>query len=208
MKGLLRKDFYMMVRYCRSMLLILVMFLGVSFVNTDNLFFNVYPCMLCSMLPITLISYDERSHWNQYSMTMPYTRAQLVGSKYLLGLMVNAAAVVVSLLTAVLRTVFFAHDTVVPGDVLSLGSMMLAVSLAAPSLCLPWIFKLGAEKGRLAFYGVIVVMFGGAAAVSNLSANGVGIPAGFSGPWILPGMAALYAASWALSLAFYKKKEV
>ena len=204
MKGLLRKDFYMAVRYCRSMLLILVVFLGVSLVNANNLFFNVYPCLLCSMIPISLISYDERSRWDRYSMTMPYTRSQLVGCKYVLGLMVNAAAVVVSLLTAVLRTVLITHEAITAGEILSLGATMLSVSLAAPSLCLPWIFKLGAEKGRIAFYGVIVVIFGGSAA---MTASGVEINPNLGTHWLLLGMAALYAASWALSTAFYKNKE-
>ncbi len=203
MKGLLRKDFYMTIRYCRSMLFILVVFLGVSFVNKDSLFFNVYPCLLCSMIPITLLSYDERSHWDQYSLTMPYTRAQLVGGKYLIGLIISGIAVLVSLAVVALRSVV-AGEALTAGGLLSLTAAMLAVSLAAPSLCLPWFFKLGVEKGRIVYYGVIVVLFGGAAA---LTASGVNVPVNASGYWLLPAMAALFAASWALSTAFVKNKE-
>lgn len=202
MKGLLRKDFYMTLRYCRSMLLILVVFLAVSFVNKDSLFFNVYPCLLCSMIPITLLSYDERSRWDRYSLTMPYTRAQLVGSKYLIGLIISGIAVLVSLAVVVLRTVA-AGEALTAGGLLSLAAAMLAVSLAAPSLCLPWFFKLGVEKGRIVYYGVIVVLFGGAAA---LTTSGINVPL-TGGFWMLPAMAALFTASWALSTAFVKNKE-
>ena len=203
MKGLLRKDFYMMIRYCRTMLLILILFLGVSFVNVENFFFSIYPCLLCSMIPITLLSYDERSHWNQYSLTMPYTRSQLVGSKYLIGLIVNVVVVLVSLAVAAARTIA-AGETLTAAGILSLGAAMLAASLTVPGLCLPWIFKLGVEKGRMAFYGVIVVIFGGAAV---LTASGVEVSLNMGGHWILAIMAALFAASWALSAAFVKNKE-
>ena len=44
MKGLLLKDLYMAAKYCRAFLLIVVVFLAVSFFGDDNIFFVVYPC--------------------------------------------------------------------------------------------------------------------------------------------------------------------
>jgi len=207
MKGLLLKDYYMTVRYCRSMLLILLVFVGVSFVNPDNRFFTIYPCLLCSMIPITLISYDERSRWSQYSCTMPYTRAQLVGSKYLIGLLIDLTAVCFSLLAEVLRAAVSGGTMPSAGELLSLGEIMMAVSLAAPSLCLPWIIKLGVEKGRLVFYAVLVVIFGGSAAAVNIAPQGLLFSAG-SVHLALVAMVMLFAASWALSVAIMNKKEV
>ena len=52
-----------------------------------------------------------------------------------------------------------------------------------------------------------LICFGGAAAISKVA--GDARPAAFSGPihLFLAVMVALYAASWALSAAFYRKKE-
>ena len=206
MKGLIIKDLYQVGRYCRTMFLILAVFLGVSLVTPNNLFYTYYPCLLMSMIPITLISYDERSHFDQYSVTMPCTRAQVVGGKYVVGLIMSGAALILSLIVTAVRAVI-AKQPLSAAELLSTGEIMAAVSLGAPALSMPWFFKLGAEKGRIAYYAAFALFFGGAAAVSAVT--GSVQPAAFSGPihLVFLGMAALYAVSWALSAAFYKKKE-
>ena len=55
MKGLLLKDWYMIQKYCRSYILITAVFIGISLENGENLFFTFYPCMLCGMIPVTLL---------------------------------------------------------------------------------------------------------------------------------------------------------
>ena len=86
MKGLLLKDWYMMKKYCRYYLFCAVGFIILSVMSEGNMFFIFYPCLLCGMIPVNLIGYDERSRWMQYSGTMPYTKAQIVSGKYLIGL--------------------------------------------------------------------------------------------------------------------------
>ena len=207
MKGLIIKDLYQTARYCRTMVLVVVVFLGVSFFSASNDFFTYYPCLLCGMIPVTLLSYDERSGWNRYALSMPVTRAQLVGGKYLMGMLMVAAATVISTAAAAVRTRVFGA-AVTSGELLRTVEIMLAVGLMAPALCLPWMFKLGVEKGRLAYYAVIMLFFGGSAAVTvGLREQGsVTIPAG-AGHALLLVAAVLFAASWALSAAFYKTKE-
>ena len=70
MKGLLRKDLYMMGKYCRSYLLLVIVFLCVSVFSSDNLFFVFYPSLFSGMIPVSLLAYDERSRWTQYSGTL------------------------------------------------------------------------------------------------------------------------------------------
>lgn len=81
MKGLLLKDWYMIQKYCRSYILITAVIIGISLANGENLFFTFYPCMLCGMIPVTLLGYDERSGWMQYSGTMPYRECSFRHSK-------------------------------------------------------------------------------------------------------------------------------
>ena len=58
MKGLLLKDLYMTMKYCRTYLLIAVVFIAVSFGGGDSLIFIFYPCLFCGMIPVSLLGYD------------------------------------------------------------------------------------------------------------------------------------------------------
>ena len=103
MKGLLLKDLYMMKKYCKSYLLITVVFIAVSFASSENLFFTFYPCLLCGMIPVNLLGYDERSRWLQYSETMPYTKGQIVSGKYLIGLGTQIAVLLITGIAQAIR---------------------------------------------------------------------------------------------------------
>ena len=90
MRALFLKDWYMAKSYCRSYLLIVVVFAAVSFVSSESLFFMAYPAIMFGILPVTLISYDERFHWPAYAGTLPLRRRDEVREKYLLSLLLIA----------------------------------------------------------------------------------------------------------------------
>lgn len=209
MKALLRKDFYLLKSYCKSYVLICAVFLGVCLVGGGNLFFIAYPAMLCSLVPVTLMTYDERSRWSEYCACLPFTRAQMVSGKYLTGLLCSA---VVWMLNAAMLLVL-------PGQSAStrlfLMAVILCLSLVSPAVCLPFVFRYGTEKGRIAYYLAIGIFF----ALSYALADRLGIEPGNistlsgSAHSLLPGLgiaclvcAALYAASWALSIRIFEKK--
>ncbi len=91
MKGLLLKDFYQLTKYCRAYLAVALVFAAAAAVN-NNMFFLVYPMIMVSVIPINLISYDEKSKWNLYAGALPYSRRQLVSVKYVIALVVFCAA--------------------------------------------------------------------------------------------------------------------
>lgn len=207
MKGLLLKDFYMTAKYCRSFLLIVIVFLAVSFFGKDNIFFILYPVLISSMIPVTLISYDEHDKWNVYSLTLPYTRGQLVSAKYLTGLIFGAAAYVVSLAATIVRMQlngYFSLDSF-----LGMAVILLALGMLAPTLLLPLVFKLGANKGRIAFYIMIGLMTAAGALAAGIGMQ-FSLPAG--GIWLLAGIVLmillLYVLSWRLSIVFYRRREM
>ena len=156
MKGLLLKDWYMIQKYCRSYILITAVIIGISLANGENLFFTFYPCMLCGMIPVTLLGYDERSGWMQYSGTMPYAKEQIVSEKYLIGILVQLTMLLVTGIAQATK-MMIAGDFVL-GKLAVLMLLMLVVSMLASSIPLPFIFKLGVEKGRTAYYVVIGCM--------------------------------------------------
>ena len=208
MKGLLLKDWYMMKAYCRNYLLIAALFIGLSVMNDDNLFFVFYPCLLCGMIPVNLLGYDERSRWMQYSGTLPYTRSQIVSGKYLIGLSIQ---VFMLILTGLVQGVKMSiSGNFIWNDFVVLMLLVLMVGTVASSISLPFIFKLGVEKGRTAYYVMVGFVCGAsviASRVLNDSMSAEIQPNLILTVLTLVGIG-LYASSWYLSIVFYKKREL
>ena len=208
MKGLILKDLYMIPKYFRNYIFILILFLGLSFTGGDNLFMIFYPGLICGMIPVNLLAYDERSHWDIYCGTLPVTRDMVVSSKYLLSLMILAAVYLITGLVQALRMTLNG-----PFDLesyLVLMSLLWMVFLLSSSVTLPFMFKLGVEKGRMAYYVMIGVVCGSAAIAGQLFNSQLEATIPF-GTVLLIGClvaAAVYGLSWYLSIIFYRKREL
>lgn len=207
MKGLLMKDFYMMKKYCRAYLLIAVVFIAVSFFVEEDLFMTFYPCLLCGMIPVNLLAYDERSHWMEFSGTLPYTKAQIVSGKYLIGLMTQAALLVVTGVAQGIRMAMAGSFALRDFAVLML--LMLCVSTVASSITMPFVFKLGVEKGRLAYYVMVGVVCGGSVVASSIFRGQMQSDIQANAPLTVVALVCIgiYALSWYLSVVFYQKRE-
>ena len=208
MKGLLLKDWYMMKKYCRYYLFCAVGFTILSVMSAGNMFFIFYPCLLCGMIPVNLIGYDERSRWMQYSGTMPYTKAQIVSGKYLIGLF--SQLVILLLMGAAHAVKMMIAGDFVPGEFAVLMLLMLIVSTLSFSISLPFIFKLGVEKGRTAYYVMVGFVCAASFIVSNLFKGQLGTE--IKPNLVLAILAVvgigIYSFSWYMSIVFYKKREV
>lgn len=209
MKGLLLKDLYMIKKYCRAYFFMIAIFVAASaFADGDNLFFVFYPSMLSGLIPVTLLGYDERSGWDKYSATLPYSRAQIVSGKYIIGLSLQ---LIIILLIGIIQTVKIgAYGTINGEGVLLLVALLFIVSCLSSSLCLPFMFKYGVEKGRIAYYIMIGAICGGSVVASsvfraNLNGN---ITSSAVLPVVCIAAAAIYALSWYLSVVFYQKREI
>ena len=206
MKGLLKKDWYMAKRYCRSYILIVLVY-GVLGSLPSGSFLRALPGVMAAMIPVTILAYDERSHWEEYSMTLPCTAKQMVGSKYLLGIGFQLVALLISTVSYVIyaktNNCFSAPELM--GNV----SSMLMLSVLAGSLCLPVMFRWGVEKGRIAYYAVIVLAMIVSSVITALQENGA-FAAVNRHAWapLLPitAAAALELGSWRLSVRFYAKR--
>lgn len=207
MKGLLLKDWYMVRKYCRSYLLIAVVFFAVSLAGSSNLFFLFYPCMLCGMIPVNLLGYDERSHWIAYSATLPCSRAQLVSAKYLMGLMAQGAVLLAGGLAYGIK--MYRYGALVPAELLAMLLLMLALSMLSSALPLPFMFKLGVERGRAAYYVMLGFVFGASILAGNMLEMRQEAGIGLWLPALLAAVGAgLYALSWYLSVVFFRKREL
>ena len=208
MKGLLLKDWYMMRKYCRSYLLIAAVFIAVSLYSNYNLFFIFYPCLLCGMIPVNLLGYDERSRWMQYSGTLPYTKTQIVSAKYLIGLLAQVTILIVTgIAQGVKMTV---AGNFVFGEFVVLMLLMLIVATLTSSISLPFIFKLGVEKGRTAYFIMIGFVCGASILASSFFRGQ--LVAEIEPNAILAALAVagigVYVLSWYLSVVFFKGRDL
>ena len=157
MKALIYKDLIAVWRYCRNYLFICGAFLVLSVFVDEYAFLQMYPLILCGSLVSTLVAYDERDHWDRQVLTMPVSRKQYVTAKYLTGLVLQGIVLVLTACAHGLQmklsggfawTVFWAD-----------AGVMVMLGAAAPSLILPFVFKNGSEKGRMAYLIVIGTIF-------------------------------------------------
>ena len=208
MKGLLLKDFYLTIRHFRVVLPVAILFVIVSVFSDNASFFAVYPCLLAGIIPLSLYSYDEHDKWCGYSQTLPVTKTQYVLAKYIFGLIFVS---VVGIPLSIIHTLRMA-DTyqLMFSNWIGMISELLITGLLPMTIMLPFMFKFGAEKGRVAFI-VIVLLFVVAAYFTTEGTGGHWIDqesiediGGAFVPLIVIG---LFILSGVLSCVFYRKRE-
>lgn len=212
MKGILIKDLYVAAKQCRYMLVSPIVFVVISVFgkNAGTLFFAFFASLLMSMFPMTVMSFDERSRWDVFSIALPYKRSDIVLSKYVLSMAGNVAA----------AALYFVISLIVNAgnwDIefyFSIAVIAASFGLIYTAIAFPPIFKLGVEKGR--FWYLISI-----AAISVMGGIIAETASGLFGPTTKPipaenlsaGLIAfpisiiLVAISAVISIKFYEKRE-
>lgn len=208
MKALIYKDLLAVWKYCRNYVLMCAVFLAASVFVKEYSFLQMYPVIFMGMLVNTLIAYDERDKWDRQVLTMPVTRRQYVTAKYLTGLILQSTVLALTALAHGLQLRLagkFDWETFWVDM-----SMLVVLAAATPSLILPFIFKNGSEKGRMAYLIVLGSVFAAAAAgvVVLKKLDLMGAPMDLPVPGLVAAAAAvLYPSSWALSVRWYEIRE-
>ncbi len=212
MKGLLLKDFYVTIKSYKSILIIdaLCMVTTIFFDGVTD-FMMVFLACSAASIPINLLSDDEKSRWEKYSGALPYTKAQIVSSKYLIGLFSQLAMLVVILAVNIIKGLI-THE--MQFEKYAVLALLFFVGMLISAVDLPVSFRLGVEKGRT--YGIILrlfivlpfALFSFATWSSEFSPQFI---EKLGNIWIIAAAilvgAGIYALSWALSIALYKKRE-
>ena len=200
MKGLLLKDYYMTVKYCRMLILMVLIFAAVSAVS-NSIFLISYPFIIAGVLPVSLYAYDEKSGWCSYADAMPYSRAQQVSAKYISALVFICLVLLICTVGKALTGDSFIED-------FSLLVMLCGTGLLSAAVLLPFVLKFGSEKGRWAYYAVIIIACVIAAAVFDTGSAVALELTGAAAACILAGCVLLFGLSWLLSIKIYEKREL
>ena len=210
MKGLLLKDWYVIFKQGKVMFLFVLLYLILGALG-ENTFFGAFAVLFLSLLPITVMGFDERSKWDRFAVTLPVTRKQLVLEKYLFSLIALGAGAALYLVFTIAGSAFV-HRSTDLAELLGVLAPMLSVSLIFSAVNFPMMFKLGVEKGRLWFILIIALLgaiLGGLLAMR--SNEGGSLPPWLNGQllWLLlPVSLLLFAISYPLSVRIYEKREL
>jgi len=211
MKGLFIKDWYLMKKYCRFVFLFITFFLVAGFTARDE-FFHTYSMLMASIIPVTLLSYDEKSKWNIYSQTMPYTKKQIVSEKYLIMLVFLC---IVSIFLCISQ--YFITKTEVSSDIwyhytlhLQTVAMLFSICMIMSAVLLSVLFKFGTEKGRIIYYILFILAMIAMNSIHTPDVNKV-MPALIREHLIAALLVAdilLLGISWGVAIHSYEKRGV
>ena len=170
MKALLYKDACVLWKQMKFMLVIIAVFCLLPNSFGLNAFFVVYPGL---MLPVSLMAYDERAHWDSFAAMLPYPPRALVLSRYAAGWLLTLLAGVLYLVGALIQ------DQGAPlGTALGTLGWVLAVVLLCQAILFPFFFRVGTEQGRLYMILLsVLLLLGGVGLTSLLN---VAVPAVFT----------------------------
>ena len=139
MKGLVYKDFLVLRKQLWSMLVLVAIF---CLIPNDTSFFNLglFFVIYTSLLPASLLAYDERARWDRLAPMLPVTRRDIVRSKYVMGFFLALGA---GALYWAGRAI---HGAFIPDQAVS----AVAIALIFQAFLYPVLFRYGVEKGRIA----------------------------------------------------------
>ncbi len=203
MKGLLYKDLFAVVKYYKSYFFLILIFMAASWLDPENLFYSLYPCILVGSIIVSLISMDESSKWNMTCGFLPFTQTQLVCVKYLVGLVLASVFLLLTVGGQLVRMIV--QDVQMWEDLGMMSVMMISCGFLMPGLMLPFIYKFGVEKGRLVY---IIVLGASAGVLAYFGTNGmmaefvVDLPVAL----IAVAAAAVYGISCLISIGICKRK--
>ena len=160
MKALLYKDACVLWKQMKFMLVIIAVFCLLPNSFGLNAFFVVYPGL---MLPVSLMAYDERAHWDSFAAMLPYPPRALVLSRFAAGWLLTLLAGVLYLVGALIQ------DQGAPlGTALGTLGWVLAVVLLCQAILFPFFFRVGTEQGRLYMILLSVLLLLGGVGLTSL----------------------------------------
>ena len=105
MIGLLIKDYYSIRKYGVFLLAMGVLYAGIGSVNSMHspVLFSVFLFLYMGVLTGSVINLEEKSHWEEYAVMLPYSRNKLVAEKYVLSLLnIGVASLIYLVLNLIL----------------------------------------------------------------------------------------------------------
>ena len=149
MKGVLVKDLYI----ARSNILVtivslVVLGLGLSFLLETSALLVLAPVAATTAAFISITS-DAASKWNKNVITMPVSRNQIIGEKFLFYILLAVLGMLIALIPCVVLACFSMDITLY--SLLLYGSIGMSATLLAGGISLPCAYLFDPEKSQIVF---------------------------------------------------------
>ena len=207
LKGLILKDLYLVRIQILIVAIVLAVYIVMALISSGGgsigTFTGTYSVVVMSLLPITILNFDEKSKWGRYSAAMPVSRRANVLSKYIIMVVlsvINAAVIglVYTLSKESARMIFIVF--------------ILAASLTTGPVVTALGYKFGSTNARFIFTAVIfvavisaVAMAGG---ISISFGNELGSGLTIAALIFLAVSALVCLASYMISAHIYENKDL
>lgn len=212
MKGLLLKDLYTVYSYKKQYTLIVGFMLIWAIFMKNVAFISIYMLILGGMLVLSSMSTDEAVHFNRLALTMPISPATLVKSKYILLIITMGGG---TILACIINAICLQFLNKWMSGFDWQGILLTAlVFIITYSITLPLIFKMGVEKARYVYIGVMLglalLILGTASLLEKLGIS-IGEIEDVNGGYLIIGLLGIsvlvLVISYLCSLKVVKKKE-
>lgn len=205
MKGLIVKELTMMKKGNAVLFLpACILYISNRSITNTILFLS----LMFSFLLTSNIASDEMSKWTVFSLALPFSRRDIVTSKYMViaGITFICAAVNLAI-SGILSAI--GNGSLSSG--LSNVCLTVTTGLIYPAIALPLTYKFCAEKGRIIFS----LICGGSAGIASflffdkdISTTIGSISMNMAVLIAAAAAVVLFAVSWLLSVKFYEKREL
>jgi len=155
LRALLMKDFLMLSKQIKMMLVIFACFIVVSLITDMTIVLVIFALIFSSLQLLTAFSFDEMSNWDKYVNTLPVDRKTVVQSKYVLGLILIVCGMAIFTPFVYFSDEFSKYFTLY--DLFKAFVMVLSVALIYISVMIPFLIKFGTQKGRLIIFAIVFI---------------------------------------------------
>lgn len=156
MKSLLLKDLIALKSYSKTLVILIGLFIVLSFGNEDMNFLSGIIILMMTMLTITSFSYDQYAKWDLFSQTLPISRKDVVMSKYLLGILSvfsgGLLAVFFTFIISLIRSI-----EVNAAEIMIASGSIILIAFLFIGIVIPLVYKFGVERSRMITIAVLAV---------------------------------------------------
>lgn len=156
MKGLLIKDWKLLLRNQKSFLVIMSVMMVLYMAIGNPVFVISYTPMLCVFVALSTITYDMFDNGAAFLFSLPFSRKDYVREKYIFSGLITLTAWGISVLVAVGYSVVKGEDW---KELLMTAGVLLVMAILLMGVSVPLQLKFGAES-RVVVILVMAVMFG------------------------------------------------
>ncbi len=156
MKGLIRKELYMMATLYRKNFLLIFGLYTVLALTMRSVAITYLLIWLSCFYSLSTLALDQTCGWERYARTLPLSDRKIVGSRMLISLITVGIATAYCLIIAVVLTVM--GETVLLDEVVTL-TIFFSLSVLFTGMMIPASLKWGVDKARNTFLLLYVAVF-------------------------------------------------